>query len=352
MGSAKRLLFPGRKITRPVLRKRLAGFISRFTRAGRNIRLSQEGSDLSSGAEKILLREYHNAMLELRRKGRADSKIKKLRARSRAIVIALHLRGELKKKPSVFQLLAVEALAKGLNAPSLRELASAMTSMYKAGINVPWVGTGTDIAKAIHYRVPGTTYYLPAAIERTLRDNIRSDFAPVMSSREIAQELGMAWTHLNMSRINYAMQLLETCRLVQRMPYLSGKAPLSMWVHAQDLPPKVAYANVGIELLTKLSSGTQEISQLYRFREVSTGSGGRVKIGSKGAHYNNGIVQQQLARFVELGLVTQSESVKNDARGVRHRIARYALSESGKKLFDYYLRAGHLIRPLRQALIG
>lgn len=346
MGSTKRIL--GRKLnylrpTAPVYGERLARLVTRKIRFGKGIKLHQLSSVPHGVIERQLLDEYEKKIKELRPRADYTKRLRSLESKAQVLRSVVHLQQKLGgRKPTVYQVLALPALEFGLDSEVLKQKAKDVATLsHRYKERLPFVGTGVAaiLSHLTRHSPPSSKKNIISAIEDALASRAKDPNNQFMVSEEIAHAVGIDWK-LRKSYVNLALQFLEICGLVRKMPSAALQKSQSVWVHASIHTPRVSYPNVKMDLLRQLHSG----EKIYL----------RMTSDKKGEKFTMHAVRDGLGELVRAGLVkvVHGGYTYHPMPHMTATTKSYHLTKQGKNLYRQYLRIGYLPESLRLLLLG
>ena len=359
MGSTRRILgiIKGTKTESHAFQlQRLVHLVAKRARFGRRIQLHQLSTVPSNRKEHELLQQFKAELLKSRGNNASAKKIDVLKTKVKVLAISSLLHQEMVKKdpehperkPTIYQILAVTALAYGLDSKELNNQISSMSNTANKYPNqVTWGGNPTRLRKAIKIPLSTGAFALPT-IEKILLES--KEFA--MDSKNIAAKIGISWTKENMNIINSCMQLLEVSGFVKKMPSSSAwGAHMSVWMHRAYKNPKINYPNSGMNILEKLWGGRKRVTELYTEKIKKRRRGNLVTTGSKAAEFTIGTILATLKLLEDAGIIQLQKHVSlGYPKGT---IAGEAeLTDYGKKLWNKYIQTRSLPEELRKILLG
>ncbi len=321
-----RELTPEERLTRVVAK--------RGKRHGTKIKLKQLKLISGNKNEQKILRETYEEIKKAQSKSFTKSKTKFLHAKIRLLKRCILFRQITGKKPTVFHVLAVTALKHGLNSIELKkEISTLRTIWSQTRDHVLWEGTPTNLD--LTFRTNPSLFY---DIESVLFKDKH------LSNKQIAEKLSLTWNLETQNKINVSMQLLETCRLIRKLPFTaeSGRA-IGVWVHTAHKNPKINYANPGIYLLNKLHSSAKDFLNASELYKQTSGFGD--VWGNPNARFDRRSIFDVLEILKANKIVTTKKTHSSDG-GIKIKITEY-----GKTLMDAYKRNKMLPEKLRKILV-
>ncbi len=351
MGSARRVLGRAPARLRPdagSYNARLARVISHGVRLGKQIQLHQLGGVPKNDPERRLLTNYLEQIRAFRERGTSTRKLDILRAKVSVLRTVNQVRNQVGgRNPTVYQVLALEALRSGLSSEALTTLARRMsnTNRYHSH-EATWEGNAIHPHQCLAFFPPRRQINLPTAIERHLFGTREA-----VDSQSIARALNMNWNVRNQNLINASMQLLETSKLIRKLPFSNlNHGQLGVWVHASYPNSIIRYPNNQLELLLKVLDGPKPLYELQKQRIR------RWTRGDPNARISEHGVSNQIKQLKRLGLIRiKKRSHRVPMRWGKTRAVLYteiSISKAGRKLMGQYRRENRLPEALRKLLIG
>lgn len=368
MGSTKRILeFRKRehefKSFRPdSAHARLIRLVAQRTRLGNQIKLDQIGRVPSTPEEEKLYERIQMERKKIIDEQKEPKKFGEIKAKLRTVLASKQLRSALQRPPTVFEVLAVTALKHGFDSEELRRQVTAMSTIYIRHRNeVTWNGTPSNIDKVIKRKLPTGVYALPA-IEHLLHSKTTTIQSKkfgeqkagiALTSKEIAENIGLnPRDPKTQNTINAALQFLEICGLVRKMPDAAANTHrFSTWMHRSHRNPKIDYENIGMHILLQAHSGENRIGRIYK-QHHAAGRYGRIrKFGSETGKHSMKAIYLVARKLEEAGLITIIPGVRKETdRGFP--ITTIELTEFGKEMMKKYEEEQSLPEVLRKLLLG
>lgn len=343
MGSTRRILgkYANLSAGNHAVDTRLARVVARTMRRGRNIVLRQTPARNEPAVERRLLKGYQEELTAAKGPTR-NAALKRQRITTLANVTraVVEMRRALGGSPTIYHLLAKNALKNGLNSHELKQFVRALSNISVSRKEaMTWRGLPVDIYRAILFHPKNDGANLPSSVEQYLFHQK----GRALTSESIIHHMGMNWNLSHKKMLNAVMQLLEATRLVKKMPHSTGGTEQSVWAHAGHANPPIDYPCLSMEVLQQLAEKPQSIIEMTARPRDNLSPTPRQ---SSQFYYKS--IQRVIFQLQQAGLIGKPRYATSNGK----KIPIFRLTKRGRTLYDDSIQRGHLNEKLRQLLVG